>query len=218
MFIIMTKNNHRASNNTKLTGLILSGGRARRMGGIDKGLIPLGGKCMIEYCIAKLQPQVEKIFISANRNIEQYSQYGFTVLKDNYADFEGPLAGLLRALENAKNTAVLVVPCDAPLFPANLANRLSEAYVKGETSAVIPHDGSRLQTLFGLYAPDVISSLSEYLESGQRKVETWVASLPYAVVDFSAENEKFMNINTQSDLQSAQSILENAQDNQILPC
>lgn len=214
----MAKDNHRVLINTKITGLILAGGRARRMGGIDKGLIPLCGKCMIEHCIGKLLPQVAQIFISANRNIERYDQYGFNVLEDNYGDYEGPLAGLLRALENTKNTAVLVVPCDAPLFPSDLANRLLEAYVEGKTFAVFPHDGSRLQTLFGLYAPDVISSLKEYLETGQRKVETWATSLPHATVDFSGEAEKFMNINTERDLQSAQSILENEQDDQALSC
>jgi len=214
----MAKNNHKTLNNTKLTGLVLAGGRARRMGGVDKGLIPLSGKCMIEYCITKLQPQVEQIYISANRNIEQYSQYGFTVLKDNYGDFEGPLAGLLRSLENAKITAVLVVPCDAPLLPFDLAKRLLEVYVEGETLAVFPHDGSRLQTLFGLYGPDAVSSLKEYLESGQRKVETWATSLPHTIVDFSDENEKFMNINTESDLHAAQSTLDNAQDDKALPC
>jgi len=193
----------------KITGLILAGGRARRMNGIDKGLINFNGKLLIEHCIAKLQPQVDQLLISANRNIEHYSRYGFTVLEDNFGDFEGPLAGLLRALEISKNNPVLVVPCDAPLLPAELANRLLESYVESETSAVIPHDGIRLQTLFGLYSRDAISSLTEYLASGQRKVENWASTLPHIVVDFSNDKEKFMNINTEYDLQTAQSILDN---------
>lgn len=187
----------------------MAGGRASRMEGIDKGLIVINGKLLVEHCIAKLQPQVGQVFISANRNIEQYGQYGFSVLEDNFGEFEGPLAGLLRALENSKNTLVLVVPCDAPLLPSDLANRLLELYIEGETLAVIPHDGTRLQALFGLYSPETISSLTEYLASGQRKVETWVSSLPHIVVDFSNEHEKFMNINTESDLQAAQTILDN---------
>ena len=193
---------------TKVTGLILAGGRASRMGGADKGLITVNGKCMIEHCIAKLRPQVEQIFISANRNIEQYGQYGFTVLEDHFGEFEGPLAGLLRALEMSKTNPVLVVPCDAPLVPSELANRLLEFYVEGKTTAVIPHDGARLQMLFGLYSPNAIASLTEYLASGQRKVETWVTSLDHIVVDFSNEKGNFMNINTESDLQTAQSILD----------
>lgn len=204
----MTKNTTSDIKETKITGLILAGGRASRMGGVDKGLITVNGKCMIEHCIAKLRPQVGQIFISANRNTEQYGQYGFTVLEDNFGEFEGPLAGLLRALEISKTAPVLVVPCDAPLVPSDLANRLLEFYVEGETTAVIPHDGTRLQMLFGLYSQDVISSLTEYLASGQRKVEIWVTALDHIVVDFSNEKESFMNINTKSDLQTAQSILD----------
>jgi molybdenum cofactor guanylyltransferase len=207
----MSKNNHRSIGKTRVTGLILAGGRARRMKGVDKGLIEINGKCMVENCIANLQPQVDQILISANRNIGQYRQYGFTVLQDDFADYQGPLVGLLRALKFSKNVPVLVVPCDAPLFPAALADRLLEHYTEGETLAVIPHDGTRLQTLFGLYSPSAVTSLSEYLESGQRKVESWVTALPHIVVDFSSEKEKFMNINTDDDLQSAKHALENVQ-------
>lgn len=194
----------------EITGLILAGGRAKRMGGNDKGLIVLDGKCMIEHCIVKLQPQVDQIFISANRNIEEYSKYGFTVLEDCYGEHEGPLVGLLGALENSLNSSVLIVPCDAPLFSTHLAKRLLEFYIEGETLAVIPHDGTRLQTLFGLYSINTISSLKEYLQSGQRKVESWVTSLPHAIVDFSNESESFMNINTENDLQIVQSSFNKA--------
>ena len=204
----MAKNKISSLKKSKITGLILAGGRARRMGGVDKGLITLNEKCMIEHCITKLRPQVDQIFISANRNIEQYSQYGITVLEDNFGDYEGPLAGILRALEISKNEPVLVVPCDAPLLSSELVNRLLEPYVEDETTAVIPHDGIRLQTLFGLYSHDAISSLTDYLASGQRKVETWVSTLPHGVVDYSNEKESFMNINTDCDLQAAQSILD----------
>jgi molybdenum cofactor guanylyltransferase len=207
----MSENHHSNIGKIRVTGLILAGGRARRMKGVDKGLIEINGKCMVENCIVNLQPQVDQILISANRNIEQYQQYGFTVLQDGFADYQGPLAGLLRALKFSKNSPVLVVPCDAPLFPAALADRLLEHYIEGESLAVIPHDGTRLQTLFGLYSPSAITSLSEYLESGQRKVESWVTTLPHIVVDFSSEKEKFMNINTDDDLQSAKHALENVQ-------
>lgn len=193
---------------TALSGLILAGGRATRMGGIDKGLVAFDGNCLIEHAIARLRPQVARIVISANRNIERYARYGWPVLEDTFGHFAGPLAGLLRALEQADEMPVLVVPCDAPLFPTQLAARLLAAYVKGATSAVIPHDGSRLQTLFGLYSPAVLSSLTDYLAAGQRKVEIWVTTLSPVIVDFSSEHEAFMNINTETDLHTAQSLLE----------
>ena len=203
----MVANNIKADIETRVNGLILAGGRARRMDGQDKGLMLLNGKHMIEYCIAKLRPQVGQIVISANRNTEQYIRYGFPVLEDKFGEFEGPLAGLLRALLHSGDTPVLVVPCDAPFLSARLASRLLESYEKTKISVAIPHDGDRLQPLFGLYSPAMVASLREYLESGQRKVETWVTTLPHTIVDFSDESESFMNINTVSDLQAAQSIL-----------
>jgi molybdenum cofactor guanylyltransferase len=208
----MVANNNRRNVKNNVNGLILAGGRARRMGGQDKGLILLDGKHMVEHCIARLLPQVGQIFISANKNIAQYGNYGFSVLEDTFGHFEGPLAGLLRAFEYSKDIPVLVVPCDAPFLSPALAIRLLQSYKETKASAVIPHDGNRLQPLFGLYAPDVVSSLTKYLASGQRKVETWITTLPYAVVDFSNEKESFMNINTESDLEVAQSILHPAMD------
>ncbi|MBL1275200.1 MAG: molybdenum cofactor guanylyltransferase [Ectothiorhodospiraceae bacterium] len=202
------------TNNPAITGLILAGGRARRMDGQDKGLLPLEGKCLIEHGISRLTPQVQQLLISANRNIDIYSQYGYPVLQDQYGDYEGPLSGLLRAFqytggentdtENTDNKPLLVIPCDAPLLPTTLANRLTESLVStsrtAELWAAIPHDGTRLQPLFGLYMPAALPSLKKYLQSGQRKVETWATALPHTVVDFSDEKKQFMNINTENDL------------------
>jgi len=191
-----------------ITGLILAGGRARRMGGQDKGLIELAGNSLIERCITSLSPQVNQIFISANRNIEHYQKLNLSVLQDSMGDHQGPLAGLQRALEMSPDMPVLVVPCDAPLFPKQLADRLLTVYQEDDSFAVIPHDGIRLQPLFALFPPSALKSLNEYLAAGQRKVETWVTSLPHKVVDFSDQSDCFLNINTKDDLHRAESYLE----------
>jgi len=192
----------------RVTGLILAGGLARRMDGQDKGLIILAGISLIERCINTLSPQVEQLFISANRNIAQYQKLSFPILRDATDKHEGPLAGLQRALENSPDMPVLVVPCDAPLFPAQLATRLWTAYQDNRYLAVIPHDGTRLQPLFGLFPPASLESLTHYLSTGQRKVETWVTSLPHKVVDFSEQSAHFLNINTTDDLRRAELFLE----------
>lgn len=199
-------NKHNPS--TEVNGLILAGGRARRMGGQDKGLILLSGIRLIERSITTLSPQVYQIFISANRNITQYQQFSIPVLQDLSKNYDGPLAGLQRALEMSPDKPVLVVPCDAPLLPHQLATRLLTAYHDNDGCTVVPHDGTRLQTLFGLFTASTLASLNQYLASGQRKVERWVMSLPHTVVDFSDQAESFLNINTEEDLRRAESILE----------
>ena len=83
----------------QITGLILAGGRAQRMGGIDKGLIPFRGKALIESAIQALQDQVGEILINANRNISQYSSYGYPVIVDETPNFSGPLAGFSAGLK-----------------------------------------------------------------------------------------------------------------------
>jgi len=193
---------------TGIAGLILAGGRARRMEGQDKGWLRLAGISLIERCVASLSPQVNRLLISANRNIADYEQLGYPVLQDSVGEYQGPLAGLQRALAMSPEMPVQVVPCDAPLFPKQLADRLFRTYRDNGGITAVPHDGTRLQPLFALFPPATLISLNEYLDAGQRKVETWVTSLPHTVVDFSDQADGFMNINTEDDLQRAESWLE----------
>ena len=87
-----------------ITGLILAGGRAQRMGGIDKGLIPFLGKPLIASAISRLQNQVGPILINANRNITKYAAYGYSVILDETPDFSGPLAGFSVGLQAVSYT------------------------------------------------------------------------------------------------------------------
>ena len=91
---------------------------------VDKGLVLLQKKPLIAHVIARLKPQVGEIFINANREIEQYEAFGLPVLQDENASFIGPLAGFFVGLQHAKHDYVLTVPCDSPLLPLDLAQRL----------------------------------------------------------------------------------------------
>ena len=109
----------------QITGLILAGGRAQRMGGIDKGFILFHGKPLIESAIDRLKPQVSAILINANRSITKYSHYGYPVLMDETPDFSGPLAGFSVGLRHCKTPYLLTSPCDSPLFPTDLAEKMA---------------------------------------------------------------------------------------------
>jgi molybdopterin-guanine dinucleotide biosynthesis protein A len=199
-----------------INGIILSGGQGKRLGKQDKGLTMLANRPLIAYVIDSFSTQVGSIFISANQNINEYEKFGYEVLEDSvggYDGFAGPLAGLLVAmrgaflsLNNEPNgcEAVVVVPCDAPLLPKDLVSRLEEVAGNTKSLAVIPHDGTRLQPLFGLYRPQTLSSLEEFLKSGQRKVGIWVESLSPEVVDFSDQPVAFLNINSPEELLDAE--------------
>lgn len=104
-----------------ITGVILAGGRGSRMGGQDKGLVPLLSKPLYQYILARLSPQVGQVIINANRNQARYRESQLTVISDLNSDFSGPLAGMQAALHYAKTEWLLFVPCDVPDFPLNLA-------------------------------------------------------------------------------------------------
>lgn len=199
---------------TVIYGVILAGGQGNRLQQQDKGLLHVGNERLVQCVVKLLSPQVNKILISANRNIETYESLGFKVLKDDFKGFEGPLAGLCRVMEELETYEdqpefIIIVPCDAPLFPADLVKRLHDEYVRNETLAVIPYDGSRVQPLFGLYSLNAFSSLKDYLARGNRKVIAWVESIPHKVVDFSENADAFLNINTETELEAARKIFLN---------
>ena len=178
-----------------ITGLVLAGGLARRMGGMDKGLIELAGRPMIEHVLDALRPQVGSLLINANRNTDRYAAYGHPVVSDTLQGFMGPLAGVLAALQRLATEFLVTVPCDAPLVAPDLVRRLHEACVAGDADVAVATDGRRHQPVFLLLRASTAPSLEAYLTSGGRKIDTWFARLRLAEADFSDALDTFVNVN-----------------------
>ncbi len=187
-----------------ITGAILAGGRGQRMEGADKGLVPLHGQPLVTHALARLEPQVGAMVINANRNIDRYATFGHPVVLDEIGDFAGPLAGVHAVLAYATTRYVVTCPCDVPHFPLDLVARLAAALVEGHFDVAVASTGAQPQPVFALYDRiAVLPSLTAYLRSGERKAETWQASLRGVTVDFAADAAAFRNINTPSELTSA---------------
>lgn len=182
-----------------VTGVILAGGRASRMGGVDKGLIKLAGKSLVEHVITRLAPQVEDLLISANRNIQRYTSLGYTVVRDEPADYLGPLAGMLSGLRAANTEYILTVPCDCPFVPEDLAKRMMMGLACDNARLCVAYDGVQTQPAFTLVSRNLLDDIRVYLDSGQRKVGDWVMFHQPALVDFSDQPFAFVNINTPQD-------------------
>lgn len=178
-----------------ITGLVLAGGLARRMGGVDKGLMPLAGRPMVEHVVDALRPQVGNLLISANRNHDRYAAYGYPVIADVLGGYQGPLAGLATALRRHATEFLVAVPCDAPLLPPDLVRRLLTACEAGDADVVVASDGERQQHVFLLVRARVAPSLEAYLAGGGRKVDDWLGRMHPAVVDFGDEPGAFVNVN-----------------------
>ncbi|KAF0284197.1 molybdenum cofactor guanylyltransferase MobA [Spiribacter roseus] len=177
-----------------VTAVILAGGRATRMGGRDKGLIPLAGRPMIAWVIEAVAPWVSAVIINANRNVEAYRSFGYPVIGDDDTGTAGPLAGLAAGLAACRNPWLLTVPCDTPAIPAALPRRLA-AEVDGH-SAAIAHDGQRLQPAHGLLSAGVADPLTGFMAQGDRRLHAWYATLDTRIVDFSDHRDAFDNVNT----------------------
>lgn len=183
-----------------VTAVVLAGGRGRRMGGLDKGLVLLGGRPLIEHVIDAVRPQVARVLISANRNRAAYERYGFPVVSDTVPDFAGPLAGLYAAWDLVRTPWVITVPCDTPALPAHMAQRLLEAALRENAEVALAHDGQRSQPTFLLVSAGLRDSVGAFLAGGGRKIDAWTSMHREIQVDFSDCPETFANINTPEQL------------------
>lgn len=190
-----------------ISGLVLAGGLARRMGGIDKGLVVLAGKPMIEHVLAGLAPQVGRVLINANRNLEQYGGYGYEVVSDTLEGYLGPLAGALSALKVIDTEFLLTVPCDSPLVAPDLAGRMYAALRLGQADLAVAHDGRRQQPVFLLLKRGLAADLEAYLASGERKIDRWFARHRVAEADLSDRPDSFINVNEPEEKQRLEALI-----------
>ena len=184
-----------------ISAVILAGGQAKRMGGVDKGLQTLHGKPLFQFIYDRLHSQVEHISVNANRNQAIYATAGLPVFGDNIEGFQGPLSGILTALERANTDFVLFVPCDSPFFPDNLLEKLKSAVVFHGVSIAYVHDGEREHPTFCLMARSLKEKLAAYLAAGERRMLQFMRKNGAVSVDFSENNAAFTNINTLDELQ-----------------
>ena len=191
-------------NEIRITGLILAGGLARRMGGGDKGLRQFRGKPMIAQVIDRLAPQVDTLIINANQNREIYAAFGYPVIADAVAGFAGPLAGLHAGLCACTTPLLVSAPCDSPFLPADLVARLYAELIKTGAQLAVAQSGGRAQPVFALCRREVLDSLTRFLDGGGRKVDTWYAALKVIDVPF-PDQAAFANINTPEELERLES-------------
>lgn len=178
-----------------VTGVILAGGEGRRMGGEDKGWVPLQGLPLIKRAIERLRPQVDRIIISANRNIEAYEALGYPIFHDS-TPYMGPLGGIAACLRNIDTEYALVVPTDAPLIPLDLVTILRQHQ---PANLILCEDKKRLQPLFGLYHRSLAESIEDFLKRGERKLTLWCEQQSPVRVTI-GDNNAFTNLNTPAEL------------------
>ncbi len=182
-----------------ITGVVLAGGRARRMGGQDKGLVPFAGRPLVEWVLAALAPQVRTLLINANRNQAAYASLGHPVIEDRIEGFQGPLAGFASAMAAVSTPWMVTVPCDGPFLAPDLVGRLCAALEREGAEIAVATDGARMQPVYALLPVALAPSLETFLAEGERKIDLWYARHRVALADLSDRPESFANINSEAD-------------------
>jgi molybdenum cofactor guanylyltransferase len=189
-----------------ITGVILCGGAARRMSGVEKPLALLDDTPLVAHVQARLAPQVARVLISANRSPDAYAVYGDRVVPDHQAGM-GPLGGLSAVLRDigADETTPYLFACpgDAPFLDRSLVRRLADALDGRDADVAVPHDGTRAQHLFLLMRTALQPALTAYLDTGARSVHGWLDTQRMLKVDAGDIAASFANLNTPQELRDA---------------
>ena len=197
-----------------VVGVILAGGLARRMGGGDKCLLPLGSGTLLDLVVGRLRPQVGTIVLNANGDPARFARFGLEVVADPVPGFVGPLAGVLAGMEAATTHHpavpwVVSVAADTPFFPTDLVPRLLEAAAREEAELACACSAGRPHPVFGLWPTRLAGELRHALvEEGLRKIDLWTARYRLALVDWPGEPfDPFFNVNTPEELAEAARLL-----------
>lgn len=195
-------------------GVLLAGGRSSRMGGGDKSLRMLGGRPILARVIARARPQVADLIINANGDPARFAPFQLPVVPDTIADFPGPLAGILTAMEWAARQKpgmewIVSFPTDAPFFPEDLVARLLDAVGDGKAEMACAASDGRTHPVFALWPVRLREALRQAMVAeGMRKIDAWTARYRIATVAFAAEPfDPFFNINRPENLAEAQDLL-----------
>lgn len=201
----------------RIAGIILAGGESRRMGGGDKGLLPLGDRSVLAEIADRLAPQVRSIVLSANGDPARFAAFGLPVVPDTAGGFQGPLAGVQAGLAYVRSECpgigwAVTVAGDTPFIPRDLVARLVQG--RGDRAMSVARSATGLHPVIGLWPVSMAGDLARALARGERRASAWVRAQGAAEVPFEPYEtpggalDPFFNINTPEDLDHARGLVE----------
>jgi len=191
--------------------VLLAGGLARRMGGGDKPMRSIAGRTILDRVIARLAPQCDGLILNANGDPARFAAFGMPVIADSVADFPGPLAGILAALDwTAANRPeagwILSAAADSPFLPRDLVARLQQARTAEGAELAVAASGGQSHPVIGLWSVHLREQLRHALVVEDiRKIDRWTARYRLATVAWPTEPlDPFFNANTMDDIAEAE--------------
>jgi len=191
--------------------VLLAGGLARRMGGGDKPMRTIGGRTILDRVITRLTPQCDGLILNANGDPERFAAFGLPVIADTVADFPGPLAGILAALDwiatNRPDVPlILSAAADCPFLPRDLVARLYQALTEQDAQLAVAASDGQSHPVIGLWRVSLRDELRHALVlEDVRKIDRWTARYRLATVTWPVTPlDPFFNANTMDDIADAE--------------
>ena len=205
------------SNDGQVAGVILAGGRSRRMAGGVKAFADLAGNPMLIAVRNRIQPQVEPLLLSVEKPAPEWEPFGLEQVPDPTPGSCGPLGGLLAALEKSRflDAAFLaLVPCDAPFLPLDLVSRLEGQAGRQSKPVTVVRYGEVVQPVFSLWSTGLVPILKEaVMERGMAGFHQFLRQQDHAILDWPEEpRNPFFNINDRDALSQARQRLRQAKE------
>ncbi|HEY6918589.1 MAG TPA: molybdenum cofactor guanylyltransferase MobA [Tabrizicola sp.] len=194
----------------RIFGVILAGGEGRRMGGADKAFVQLSGRPLIAHVLDRLEPQVDRVLISANGDASRFASLGCPVVAD--AAPQGPLSGVLSALTATASlgaTHVVSTPVDTPFLPGDLVPQLLLAAEGSAEGLAYASDPTGDHPATALWPVGLAAALAAFLAQGEARVTRFTAAHQAVSAPF-PDPRAFLNLNTPEDLTRAEALLKGA--------
>lgn len=202
------------TNGAQVAGIVLAGGRGRRMGGADKSFLTLAGRPLLAHVIARAQPQVDRLIINANADRTRFKEFGLPVVPDCVPGFLGPLAGILAGLSWSKSNCpkaewLATFPNDCPFFPETMVARLIAAARNEKTLVASAVSAGRHHPVFAVWSTTIGATPKEIFETKQvRRVDAGLALFSNTQVEFAVQDvDPFFNVNAPEDLALAEQLV-----------
>lgn len=195
-----------------MIGILLAGGRARRLGGGDKGFRLVGGCSILERVVASMRSQCDRVVVNANGDPARFAALGLSIVADASSDQPGPLAGVLAGLDYVADhhpgmRFAVTVPADTPFLPMDLVARLEDRRVEDRAMIVCAGSGGRPHWTIALWTVELRHDLRRALSDNEPRVSAFYERHPFAVVDWPVTPfDPFFNVNTPEDLAEAERI------------
>ena len=189
--------------------VLLAGGKSSRMNGIDKALVSINNKTLIQLILDKLKIDNNKIVLNTNRDANNFKDYNLNIINDTIPNFQGPLAGILSGLEwfdKQDNNIEWVVslPIDTPFFPENLVDKLFESVNKNNRVVGVANSNGRNHPVFAIWHISLKNDLKNSLKNNIRKIDIFTQKYTPVEVHFTSSFDQFFNVNTPDDLKLAE--------------